>query len=298
MTLIPHKLDFTENINELDKLALKFPPQHALHTGGDKSSLINNYTHIYDQIFKDLRTSIFNLLEVGVFKGDSLALFREYLPYANIYGIDINLGQYKKNLLRLRELESFRKNEPTVARVNSRSKLPFRDLQFHFIIDDGDHHPNAQIKTFENLFYNYLTPGGMYIIEDVGGHAIPSDVGILINGTTWNDNRVSHERRQIIINYFSNIIYKLLSGISRKAANISSNYINLSDRELKYIESVQFHPGIIIIKKRVVLGDQLPIQETSDKSQSQINENDLDENTLDENTLDELPMADVNKPDI
>lgn len=35
-----------------------------------------------------------------------------------------------------------------------------------FIIDDGSHHPDHQLKSFEYLFMEGLKPGGIYIIED------------------------------------------------------------------------------------------------------------------------------------
>ena len=37
---------------------------------------------------------------------------------------------------------------------------------FHIIIDDGDHKPESQLKTFNN-FVDKLHPNGVYIIEDI-----------------------------------------------------------------------------------------------------------------------------------
>ena len=37
---------------------------------------------------------------------------------------------------------------------------------FDIILEDGDHNPCAQVKTFEN-FFPYLNIDGLYIIEDV-----------------------------------------------------------------------------------------------------------------------------------
>jgi hypothetical protein len=37
----------------------------------------------------------------------------------------------------------------------------------HFILDDGSHIPEHQILTFDTFFSTLLTPGGVYIIEDI-----------------------------------------------------------------------------------------------------------------------------------
>ena len=41
-------------------------------------------------------------------------------------------------------------------------KIPYN---FDYLIDDGDHHPHSQIKTFE-LGFPHLKSGGYYVIED------------------------------------------------------------------------------------------------------------------------------------
>lgn len=61
-------------------------------------------------------------------------------------------------------------NLKEIKNINSINKKEIENLnleiKFHIIIDDGDHNPCAQVKTFEN-FYNYLDNDGIYIIEDV-----------------------------------------------------------------------------------------------------------------------------------
>jgi hypothetical protein len=50
-----------------------------------------HYFEIYEQYFSRYRGSDFKMLEIGVSKGGSLAMWRSYFgPRATIYGIDVN----------------------------------------------------------------------------------------------------------------------------------------------------------------------------------------------------------------
>lgn len=48
------------------------------------------YLRVYERFFYPLKNAKVNLLEVGVYKGGSLLLWRDYFPNGNIVGIDIN----------------------------------------------------------------------------------------------------------------------------------------------------------------------------------------------------------------
>lgn len=101
------------------------------------------------------------LLEVGVHKGGSLALWREYFAEsARVFGIDVNRGVQSFPLdggIKVLILDS--RDAAVVARA-------LRGLTFDVIIDDGLHHPEAQRRTFEAL-RPFLKPEGVYVVEDV-----------------------------------------------------------------------------------------------------------------------------------
>ena len=56
--------------------------------GTDK--VAHNYTDTYDIAFRELREKPLNILEIGVWKGQSLRTFKEYFPNSKIYAIDIH----------------------------------------------------------------------------------------------------------------------------------------------------------------------------------------------------------------
>lgn len=127
--------------------------------------------HMYDRIYgpalEKFKDQEINILEVGVFNGHSTEAFHEFLPKANLYGLDIfvrtkatDLPCYKKDRTDYIKASSI---EPSVTR-QLRSK--FGDIKFDVIIDDGLHTPNANKLTFRHLS-PLLKEGGYFFIEDV-----------------------------------------------------------------------------------------------------------------------------------
>jgi tRNA G46 methylase TrmB len=78
--------------NEMSEL-LKIFDKHDC----DKGSRKHFYNEVYEPHFEKVRNDPINILEIGVFLGESTAAFHEYFPNANIYGIDI-FGNVYKNL--------------------------------------------------------------------------------------------------------------------------------------------------------------------------------------------------------
>jgi hypothetical protein len=139
----------------LDELALKH--------GTDKSSLGHNYCKYYEMFFAPLSSEPrINLLEIGIDKGDSLIMWKDYFgPHSDIHGIDIR-GDYE--YLNKRFI-----NTHVVDHSNKADLFMFGigyDQYFDIIIEDGSHQSADSILTFETLF-PYLRSGGYYCIEDM-----------------------------------------------------------------------------------------------------------------------------------
>lgn len=64
-------------MNELDVFAIKY--------GTDKSSLQHNYTDIYYRFLNVDRPNIKNVLEIGVYQGNSLRMWRDFFQNASEY---------------------------------------------------------------------------------------------------------------------------------------------------------------------------------------------------------------------
>ena len=68
--------------NELDELASKY--------NSDKKPESHNYTKIYFHYFSKIKHEKIKLLEIGVFNGASIKMWKDFFPNATIYGLDNN----------------------------------------------------------------------------------------------------------------------------------------------------------------------------------------------------------------
>jgi len=118
----------------------------------------------YDDFFKTTGALGFapkRILEIGVCRGGSLAIWREIFPAAEIVGVDIDLGQIQPQTL-----AHYREDARIQIHQIEMPSESIRSLgQFDLIIDDGGHGPKAVFPTFE-LCWPMLNDDGIYIVED------------------------------------------------------------------------------------------------------------------------------------
>ena len=148
--------------------------------GGDKSSYGRHYYADYQKVLKSEgyleMGSDFKILEIGILEGRSFATLYDYFPQAQIDGMDISLKFLNLDLLQkefgafggvggdLSRMKFF-EGDSTLGEEEVR-KLGLPSDGYHFILDDGDHHWESQMATWDVFFFNYLKPGGVYLIED------------------------------------------------------------------------------------------------------------------------------------
>lgn len=119
-----------------------------------------HYIPIYERYLGHLRGTDFKMLEIGVYKGGSLDMWRAYFGDSfTLFGIDID--QDTQDCV----------SEPNQVRVGSQTNSAFlEDVVAEMggvdvILDDGSHIGKHQWKSFEVLF-PLLNEGGLYIVED------------------------------------------------------------------------------------------------------------------------------------
>jgi hypothetical protein len=118
----------------------------------------HRYDRFYPMFLEPLRNQEFSMLEIGIDRGGSLSLWKEYFPYAKIFGADIH--------------QEWKDERTTVIKCDQSSAFDLKILaqkvpKCKLIIDDGSHNPQHQMITFCELFKNALDFGGVYIIEDL-----------------------------------------------------------------------------------------------------------------------------------
>ena len=147
----------------LDSIGLKYNTDKASKLEyNEKYIQGHDYLKYYEFFLRDLIDEEFALIELGCYTGASLRMWNEYLPNAQIIGVDLN-----SNLKDILE----RENINFICSNATADDLPdkiLKEAKFNIkcIIDDCSHAWGDQRYSFEMLF-PILGNGGYYIIEDL-----------------------------------------------------------------------------------------------------------------------------------
>jgi len=133
------------------------------NVGGDLAH--HGYLNVYAELFNALRYKDINFLEIGIFQGRSLAVWSDYFSNGKIYGIDIDLTEFRLMKPELETMGAFKNNNLCNILEGDSIESVVLTFGFDIIIDDGDHSFPGQYGTFKNYF-PLLKKGGIYIIED------------------------------------------------------------------------------------------------------------------------------------
>ena len=122
-----------------------------------------HYFDIYHRHLARFRGREVHVLEIGVYSGGSLEMWKTYFgPCASIYGVDLEKACEAYNDNRTKIFVGDQADREFWARF--KLDVPKLDV----IIDDGGHHPEQQRITFEELI-PHLQAGGVYLCEDILG---------------------------------------------------------------------------------------------------------------------------------
>lgn len=122
-----------------------------------------HYFELYERHFSHFVGREVNVLEIGIYSGGSLGMWRDYFgPGCHIYGVDIEPA-----------CRAYAGERTDVFIGDQADRGFWRELrgqtpQFDIVIDDGGHLPEQQIVTLEEVL-PHVKPGGVYLCEDVGG---------------------------------------------------------------------------------------------------------------------------------
>jgi cephalosporin hydroxylase len=194
-----------------------------------------DFTSVYHSLLSHVREAPLRLLEIGLYNGGSLRMWREYLPNATLHGMDVD----RRTLAY--ELEIPGTKVRLVDQADARALRAFVDELgggYDVIVDDGGHTMEQQIVSFEVLF-PHVVSGGIYIIEDLGTSYFVEYGGRPIgeDGTA-----VAHMKRLVDAVQHEHMTpghESIHSAVSRVAlAQVRRD-----------VASMQFHPGQAIIVK-------------------------------------------------
>jgi 23S rRNA U2552 (ribose-2'-O)-methylase RlmE/FtsJ len=189
--------------------------------------LINKWSHyfeIYDRHFSKFRGKDIVILEIGVFQGGSLQMWKKYFgPKAKIYGIDIDprCKSFEEENI---EIHIGSQSDPNFLN-DLITKIPKIDI----LIDDGGHTMNQMKVSFDCLF-DHISSDGVYLCEDT--HTCYH----------WRYGG-GYKRLNSFIEYTKNIIDYINAWHSEQ----KTFQINKFTRT---IHSIHFYDSIILIEKK------------------------------------------------
>ncbi|GAA4475018.1 class I SAM-dependent methyltransferase [Gluconacetobacter asukensis] len=198
-----------------------------------------DYFKIYDKEFSRFVNTKPRVLEIGVYRGASLRLWKNFFGEGSfILGIDLNEQCLKHQS----------PDENIFVEIGDQSNQDFlKDIinrygPFDIIIDDGSHMASHQIISFMSLFYEGLKVGGIYLVED-------------LECMYWGSTNTYRDLPSTSVDFFKKLIDFQNEVFSRYSCNDLSinsedfknqvDVINIS----KFLYSVTFYQGVVAIEK-------------------------------------------------
>ncbi|HMN46510.1 MAG TPA: class I SAM-dependent methyltransferase [Povalibacter sp.] len=208
---------------------------------GNSDRVIHKWKHyfeIYDRHFSRYRDQEVTIVEIGVFKGGSLQMWKNYFgPKARIVGVDINpdcaafAEEQVEVLIGSQEDRSFLRS--------LKERVPVIDI----LIDDGGHTMTQQITTFEELF-PHVAHDGVYLCED-------------LHTSYWRGYGGGYRAKNTFIEYSKNFIDYIHAWHVRDSDRKRQNrWYKLRQQKLsvtdftRSVHSLHFYDSILVVEKR------------------------------------------------
>ena len=141
----------------------------GLRTGTDKAKF-HGYTRHYHELLKEFRYKHLFFLELGFggyewpdAGGESVRMWREYAPNWDIVSVDV----YPKNVGQLVPYDGVTFYQCSQTDTIALSSIMNTHGRPKIVLDDASHVSALTTMSF-NILWPHLTPGGWYIVEDIG----------------------------------------------------------------------------------------------------------------------------------
>ncbi len=161
-------------------------------------------------------------------------MWAEYFKNASVYGIDmkenlpqvfydyLNKKSYRSKITTVLSFETPDLSVPLSKRKNI-FKEKLGNINFDIILDDGAHTYTHTKGSFDVLFYDYLRPGGLYVIEDWGTTYFPN----------WPDGSLNGEQgmARLIRELYDDVaLIDRLKGQKRSIDNVKAEIYSITIR--------------------------------------------------------------------
>lgn len=194
----------------------------------------SSYLDVYERTFATYRDRPLKLLEVGVYHGGSLQLWKKYFQSnSQFIGVDLD-----PRCLEYTE-------EHITIETGDQSNPDFwvnffqRHGKFDIIIDDGSHDNRHQTLTFMMAWPN-LRDGGVYLVED-------------LHCAYWAEYGGGYKNKMSFIEFSKDRIDDINAFHSRDANSFKKNQFTHE------IESISYYDSIAVFTKREQITAPFPV---------------------------------------
>jgi FkbM family methyltransferase len=195
----------------------------------NKRNAIHKWIHyfdIYDFWFKKYRNRPIVILEIGIYQGGSLNMWRDYFgEEAKIFAIDINPLCKQFETVNTKIFIGSQEDKEFLKYV--KSQVP----KFDILIDDGGHTMNQQIVSFEEL-YEHIKDDGIYLCED-------------LHTSYWKEYGGGYKNSNSFIEYSKNFIDSINAWHSRDISLKVNEFTNST-------YSLHYYDSILVIQKGLI----------------------------------------------
>jgi hypothetical protein len=185
----------------------------------------NHYFPVYERYFSKYRGKEVTILEIGVYHGGSMQLWKEYFgEKCNVYGVDI-----------IPQCKQFEEDRVHIFIGSSADRTFLRTLKqqipkIDILLDDGGHTMRQQIIAFEELF-DHVKEDGVYMCEDC-------------HTSYWTFYGGGYLRRGTFIEYCKALIDKLNAWHFKKLK---------ADDFTHAVRSISFYDSIVVFEKEKMM---------------------------------------------
>lgn len=137
---------------------------------------IQQYLDTYDEMFKDIKHYPVSVLELGVLGGQSLLMWNDFFtsPDRQIVGLDMSPPVSMETLAMHEDTSRIFQYQGMQDNLQLLKQVAESHGPFDIVIDDASHRADPTRESLKFL-WNFVKPGGFYVIEDWGtGYWDPS----------------------------------------------------------------------------------------------------------------------------
>lgn len=194
----------------------------------NQGALMNKWLHyfdIYERHFARYRDRPVRMLEIGIYHGGSLAMWRDYFgDQLELFGVDINPRATKFADERTKVFIGDQSDPAFLAGIKAEVG------EVDILLDDGGHACYQQIASYRAL-YDMVAADGVYMVEDV-------------HTSYWNEYGGGLKHDSSFVEFSKNWIDELNSYHVRQWESEKFSSLAMS------AHSVSFYDSIVVVEKR------------------------------------------------